>query len=721
MRTIVILFTLFYFLNALAVAPYGFKGQQQSTTLYSNVLQGQNNLVTNMGGINALLETGNKNILTNPSFEHATFSTGWTNSAGTFTADTVVEVDGLKAAKLVLSAQTMSLTQSSTLYAAQFADGVQGLASVRVKSDVALKVCSIQAGTVSTTNCVDVVANNKWGLYKVPFIFGATSQGISIASSGSVTGTIYIDDAFVGAVDLKTEGMIVRPQSSLATGALGAGVAFTGSYTTTNSGVYTDSAGVITVTKAASFNIAFSLTSSTTTTVVPEIRINGTAVSGDNSPVVLGQKASSAYNAILAAGTTISFANSGPGAASAGNISLTATSIENGSVYTSTNSDTDWASCGLTGAAFTGFGSSVPTPSLQCKRQGSDLLIKGTFQAGTTPTAVEARMALPTWNGVQLVSANSSIIPRVQLAGNLTINLSNTTFFGEYVLIEASVPYVTFALQSSVANADTKATGANLSGTGNFHSINARIPIEGWQGSNIIVGSFSGLQNCTSTLACTDTFSLKVSSAGVVSDENVDWINGNCTVATGTYTCNFNSSIFTVAPNCVASSNNTPAVAASGISVIGQTVSAATVYTYDNVQGPRPFSLICQKQGADYVGKTALAVASDQNIRTPGVTKAVVYSAFIGAAGTVSSELGDLISGSCTVASTNVFTCSFTAGIFASDPLCQLTVMGASGASRSAYIVTNPTTSGLTYLTYNTTGPTATALNVMLTCHGVSP
>jgi hypothetical protein len=106
---------------------------------------------------------------------------------------------------------------------------------------------------------------------------------------------------------------------------------------------------------------------------------------------------------------------------------------------------------------------------------------------------------------------------------------------------------------------------------------------------------------------------------------------------------------------------------------------------------------------------------------TPGVTKAVVYSAFIGAAGTVFSEIGNLIIGNCSVASTNVFTCSFTSGIFASDPVCQLTVMGISGASRSAYIVTSPTTTGLTYLTYNTSGPTAGALNVQLTCHGVSP
>ena len=108
MKFITFLFTVSFWFNAVAVAPYGFKGQQQSTTLYSNVLQGQNNLVTNMGGINALLETGNKNILTNPSFEHATFSTGWTNSAGTFTQDTVVEIDGLKAASLVLSSQAIS-------------------------------------------------------------------------------------------------------------------------------------------------------------------------------------------------------------------------------------------------------------------------------------------------------------------------------------------------------------------------------------------------------------------------------------------------------------------------------------------------------------------------------------------------------------------------------------------------------------------------------------
>jgi hypothetical protein len=182
---------------------------QNNSSVTAEEIQVPNNLLTQVDTNKHLNETGNKNILANPSFEHATFSTGWTNSAGTFTQETIVEIDGLKAAKLVLSSQTMSLSQSSTLYASQFADGVQGLASVRVKSDVALKVCSVQAGVVSTSNCVDVQANNKWGLYKVPFILGATSNGISIASTGAVTGTVYIDDAFVGAVDLKVDTNII--------------------------------------------------------------------------------------------------------------------------------------------------------------------------------------------------------------------------------------------------------------------------------------------------------------------------------------------------------------------------------------------------------------------------------------------------------------------------------------------------------------------------------
>jgi len=109
------------------------------------------------------------------------------------------------------ASETINLVQSSTLYATQFADGLQGLAMCRIKTDVALNICSVQAGTVSTTNCVTTPSGAlKWGLYKVPFILGATSNGISISGS-ALTGTVVVDDCFVGAVDLKQDINNVGP------------------------------------------------------------------------------------------------------------------------------------------------------------------------------------------------------------------------------------------------------------------------------------------------------------------------------------------------------------------------------------------------------------------------------------------------------------------------------------------------------------------------------
>lgn len=428
MKTFVILFTLFYFLNASAVAPYGIQGQQQSQTLYSNVHKFPNNQVTNLGGINALVETGNKNILSNPSFEHQTFSTDWTNSAGTFTQETSIVVDGKASAKLVLSAQTMSLTQSSTLYQAQFAAGLIGIASVSVKSNVALKVCSIQAGVVSTINCQNVSSSNTWGVYTVKFNLGATSNGISIASTGAVTGTVYVDSAYVG----------------------------------------------------------------------------------------------------------------------------------------------------------------------------------------VSPASTEA---------------------------------------------------------------------------------------------------------CSSTLSCTDTFSAKVSAAGVVSDENIDWISGNCTVAsTSVYTCTYVTSLVTVPLNCTITVQGSVAFGFRINSTSSSNIVYTTLNTNNGTASAEAVNIVCQKQGVDYIGKTINAVASDQNLRSPGVTKAVFYSAGLTSAGVPLIEIGDFLNGSCTCA-TGVFSCSFNTNTWATTPSCQIT--NPSTRDRTILYPTESTAS-LSFTVQNTAG-TGICEAVKISCHGVSP
>ena len=71
-------------------------------------------------------------------------------------------------------------------------------------------------------------------------------------------------------------------------------------------------------------------------------------------------------------------------------------------------------------------------------------------------------------------------------------------------------------------------------------------------------------QDCKGIAECETTFVARIdgtASPSVVSMENLDWINGNCTRnATGDFTCNFNSGVFLDAPNCscIAEGANSP-------------------------------------------------------------------------------------------------------------------------------------------------------------------
>ena len=192
--------------------PTTLSGQASSgkTTTFNYIVP--NNQATTVTG-GRLLETGNNNILSNPSFENSSLaSASWDTSATTGTSiqstETTVTVHGKQSLKFASSGGSSynpSLVQDSTLDASQFAGTVQGLASCRIKSDKALVFATRSAGVTSTTNVISVPASNTWGLYKLPVILGATSNGISIVGTSSIAGTVQIDDCFLGAVDLKQD------------------------------------------------------------------------------------------------------------------------------------------------------------------------------------------------------------------------------------------------------------------------------------------------------------------------------------------------------------------------------------------------------------------------------------------------------------------------------------------------------------------------------------
>lgn len=117
---------------------------------------------------------------------------------------------------------------------------------------------------------------------------------------------------------------------------------------------------------------------------------------------------------------------------------------------------------------------------------------------------------------------------------------------------------------------------------------------------------------CQGTVGCEDTFSALVTSTGVVSSENLDFINGNCTNgATGQYTCTFNTGIFTVTPSCTMTNT------AEYLAYIN---SASSVNfnprTFNSTGTPTnaAFQVHCQKQGVDFVkAKPVDAVSNEQS------------------------------------------------------------------------------------------------------------
>lgn len=117
------------------------------------------------------------------------------------------------------------------------------------------------------------------------------------------------------------------------------------------------------------------------------------------------------------------------------------------------------------------------------------------------------------------------------------------------------------------------------------------------------------------TSSSDNEFSAKISAAGVVTDENVDWINGNCTIdGTPTFNCDVSGLSLTTAMNCTgvyvtsATGNRgfwkirTDTHTASNVSFGINGDGSGTQLTNDSY-------IFCQKAGADFVSTDATVKA----------------------------------------------------------------------------------------------------------------
>lgn len=113
-----------------------------------------------------------------------------------------------------------------------------------------------------------------------------------------------------------------------------------------------------------------------------------------------------------------------------------------------------------------------------------------------------------------------------------------------------------------------------------------------------------GLQN----LMLDNVYSAKVSSTGVVSNENKDWINGNCVFGTpvaSQYNCPVPVGIFTLTPNCSGSANSSrfavfDQVNSTPTNIVMGVMNVASAFVSDTA-----FAFSCQKSGNDYLAASS--------------------------------------------------------------------------------------------------------------------
>lgn len=257
----------------------------------------------------------------------------------------------------------------------------------------------------------------------------------------------------------------------------------------------------------------------------------------------------------------------------------------------------------------------------------NNLLLNGSFEATSGITSWSAasgsvaadettnifagkKSQLITMTSVNGISLSQDVTPTIQMVG------SN---------FEASVAIKTAATTLQVCARQAAATYgacATVLGDSQWHiySVNMPGPSSGSIGVSVITtgsttgtyyvdAGYVGLARNLGNGAPANDFAAHISSAGVVSGENVDFINGNCVVSgTSVYTCTFNTSLFSIAPICTVGSVNVNSIVVNlQVATTTTTVTFFGYNTQNSAATATPFDVNCIRGSTDWVQPTIQA------------------------------------------------------------------------------------------------------------------
>lgn len=243
-----------------------------------------------------------------------------------------------------------------------------------------------------------------------------------------------------------------------------------------------------------------------------------------------------------------------------------------------------------------------PNPGFEQGKRGFSITGAGTFTIDT------ATQGLGKASGVWDPSASGEFFQTVQIAipeglkgrtCGISFDYKHTgsdikaqIYDGTSNLMEVDLPESTswVGYDSLIITCPSSGTiGLRLESTADAAAVNL---------DAIVVGRPSNI----GSLSPQDTFSAEISSTGVVSGENLDWIVGNCSLAASVYTCTVNASIFQSKPNCSATAVANPAVNRNALYDSSSSSTATVVFrterTDTGVAIDNPLSVTCHDPGS---------------------------------------------------------------------------------------------------------------------------
>lgn len=755
MKHIILAYALLLSSIAQATPPTAVNGEKDTTPTYVQNVKVPNYQATKKAGLDMRIETGNTNLLQNPSFEHSTVNTGWGSpSLGTVTAESTIVVDGVKSIRLNSAGGGTRMVQVSTINAA-YLKGQQMVARVKIDTnDTALYVCAVVDNiTTGDTNCMLVPVTTTDMPFKqieIPFIGGGTSNGIVIKSATTGSTNTYIDDAFVGTMTpfqgvngAKLVGTIKITGCSQAwtiastsyvdfspTGITGCVYTATGQaqspstsipgikFASLPAGDYRLEYEGQVYSPVTSKNAFFRFYDGTNFATEEASMYSTTAATG-----YAGISQSISYSTTQ---SNVTLRVSGKNDASGGAY-IYGTTQNPGVIkvwyfppesrnYSQASLDYDWTDAGITSSttgwqAFNG-GGTITSINIQKKRKGGDLFLRGSFIAPSGMTNTAFRIPLPD----SLTIKSGAVVDAP--FGSLTASTAWGTqlyYLGSHA---GGNGYMDIYNWGSGSGYSLNTSNTTMPSAGTFYFNAGPIPIQQWSDYGVIVGSFAGIEKCASDLECADTLSASYLSTGVVDKQTLPGIFGNCTASSGDYTnCSFAGAGFTQVPTCVASLSGVAAGNNAIIRMEAITTTTFQIYTRNSTFASTayPFTVSCTKSGVDYKPKTAKVATSNYVNTTPGILAPKLYSARISSTGAVSGEVGDLFNGNCVAGAGTIQVCTFTSGIWTSAPNCSCTAPTGAGYTTCTFNA-EPTTSTVELQTGYAT--TASAMNREILCHG---